>query len=226
MSSERPTPDGPTARQRWRVTFRRPAEAATIGGRDLQAAIEDRLVEANVPVVGHTQLATGLATGLATEHELLDVVLAERWPLPRAREAIGAALPPGHELVGCHDVWLGEPALAGQACGADYLATLGPDGPAAEVLRGGADALLAADHLERTRTKGGRSVPYDLRPLLRDLRVIDGPPCSLAIGVAIDPTRGTGRPEEVLLALAEAVGIPNLPITRLTRTRIHLTTHS
>jgi hypothetical protein len=223
MSPERPTPLAlRVARQRWRITFRRDAAAATIGGRDLQGAIEASLADAKVPVVGHTQLAAGLAAGLAAERELLDVVLAERWPVGRARDVIGAALPPGHELVDCHDVWLGEPALAAQACGADYRAVLGADAPSCVALRDAATILLDAPALERTRLKGGRSVPYDLRPLLRDIHVSEGPPIAIEVGVVIDPERGTGRPEEVVAALADALALPEIPVERLVRTRLHL----
>jgi len=223
MSPERPTPGAlRVARQRWRIAFRRDVAAATIGGRDLQATIEASLAEAKVPVVGHTQLAAGLAAGLAAERELLDVLLAERWPVSRARDVIGAALPEGHELVDCHDVWLGEPALAAQACGADYRAVLGPAAPSSGALRDAATILLDAPALERTRLKGDRSVPYDLRPLLRDIDVTDGPPIAIDFGVVIDPERGTGRPEEVVSALADALGLPEIPVERLVRTRIRL----
>ena len=206
------------ARQRWRVVFRRGAEAAQLGGRDLQAAIEANLAASGLPTVGRTQMAAGLPSGLAAERELLDVSLTERWPLARVRPTLSAALPPGHELVDCHDVWLGEPALAAQVRGADYRVVLAADGPTASHLRDAAGALLASEHIERTRAKGDRTVEYDLRPLLEAIEVeAEGPPVTLRIRVRIDQERGPGRPDEVVAALEHEAGTGHLAIERLTR---------
>jgi hypothetical protein len=219
MSATEPPPQ---PRQRWRVTFRRGPEAAGLGGRDLQAAIEENLATAGAPTTGRTQLAVGLSSGLAAEHELLDVILTERWPVSRARTTFAAALPLGHELIDCFDVWLGEPALAAQARGAEYRVQLSQAGPTPGRLRDAAQALLAADRLERSRVKGDRTVAYDLRSLIADVQVEgDEPPIVLRIAVRIDPERGTGRPEEVVAALADACGA-ELVIASLTRTRVWL----
>ncbi|HZM72746.1 MAG TPA: TIGR03936 family radical SAM-associated protein [Candidatus Polarisedimenticolia bacterium] len=211
------------ARQRWRVTFRRSSAAAAIAARELQATIEANLGEANVPVSGRTQLAAGLGAGIAAERELIDIELTERWSIDRARSVFAAALPPGHELVDCHDVWLGEPALAAQARGAIYRAELDERAPSPATLREAASSMMASERIARTRTKGGRPVEYDLRPLLSDVTIqSNGPPVVLGISVRIDPQLGTGRPEEVVAALAERCGVDGLEITALTRTRIVL----
>lgn len=204
------------SRQRWRVTFRRDAAAAQLGGRDLQAAIEANLAATRLPIAGRTQLAAGLPSGLAAERELLDVILTERWPVSRAREALSEALPPGHELVDCHDVWLGEPALAAQVRSADYQVVL-EGRPSTAALRDAARTLLASERIERTRVKSDRTVDYDLRPLLEAIEVdSEGPPVVLRIRVLIDQERGPGRPDEVVAALEAASGQP-LAIALLTR---------
>ena len=211
------------ARQRWRVMFRRSSAASEIAARELQTAIEANLERANVPTSGRTQLAAGLGAGIAAEGELIDVERTERWPIDRARSALASAMPPGHELVDCHDVWLGEPALAAQARGAIYRAELNEQAPSPARLREAASSLLGSDRIVRTRTKGGRPVEYDLRPLLSDVTIdSDGPPLVLGISVRIDPQLGTGRPEEVVAALAERCGIEGLRIAVLTRTGIVL----
>lgn len=213
----------PRSRQRWRVAFRRGAAGATIGGRDLQAAVEANLDAAGVPTVGRTQLAVSLASGLAAEHELLDVTLAGRWSVSRVRTVLAAALPPDHRIVDCHDVWLGEPALAAQARGAEYRVELATGTPSGSRLREAAVELLACERIERSRTKGDRAVAYDLRPLLADIEVeSDGPPAVLRIEVRIDPERGSGRPEEVIAALAQRCGGMTLEVASVTRTRIIL----
>lgn len=205
------------SRQRWRVVFRRDAAAAQLGGRDLQAAIEANLAASGLPLSGRTQMAAGLPIGLAAERELLDVTLTERWPLARARAALGEALPHGHELVDCHDVWLGEPALAAQVRSADYRIVL-EGAPSASRLSEAAAALLSREHIERTRAKGDRSVAYDLRPLVEAIEVEDdGPPVVLRVRVRIDQERGPGRPDEVVAALEAQSGIERLSVATLTR---------
>ena len=204
------------ARQRWRVVFRRDAAASQLGGRDLQAAVEANLAASGLPIAGRTQMAAGLPSGLAAERELLDVILTERWPVARARPALGEALPDGHELVDCHDVWLGEPALAAQARSADYRIVLDAEESAAR-LRAAAAALMSSNHIQRTRLKGDRTVEYDLRPLLEAIDIEDdGPPVVLRVRVRIDQERGPGRPDEVVAALGNA-GSERLGIATLTR---------
>jgi hypothetical protein len=51
-------------------------------------------------------------------------------------------------------------------------------------------------------------VAYDLRPLLIDLSVEPGPPPIVRTRTRFHPELGTGRPEEVLAALADRVGAP------------------
>ena len=211
------------ARQRWRMTFRRSGAASEIAARELQSFIDASLARAQVPTTGRTQLAAGLAAGMAAEGELIDIELTERWPIDRARSALASALPPGHELVDCHDVWLGEPALAAQARGAIYRAELNGRAPSPAAIREAARALLASDRIDRTRTKGGRAVEYDLRVLLSDVTVeSEGPPVVLGISVRIDPQLGSGRPDEVVAALAERCGVEGIDVATLTRTRIIL----
>ena len=66
-------------------------------------------------------------------------------------------------------------------------------------------------------------VTYDLRPLLLDVAVAEpGPPTVLDIRVRIHPSLGSGRPEEVVAALAEVVGRPLTP-TSMVRERLILT---
>jgi hypothetical protein len=75
-------------------------------------------------------------------------------------------------------------------------------------LAAAAAGLLAAATLPRMRTKGGVGRPYDLRPLLAEVRVVkdESGGHELLITTRLDPVLGAGRPEEVVLALAEATG--------------------
>jgi hypothetical protein len=116
-------------------------------------------------------------------------------------------LPDGWRLVDLYDVWLGAPALAGQIVAADYRIAV--SGGEARDLARAAQVLLAADHLPRERQKGTQSVTYDLRPLIADLEIVaSGPPVVLRTRTRFHPELGTGRPSEVIGALAEAAGVP------------------
>ena len=157
---------------------------------------------------------------LEVERELADILLTEFVPIWQVREGLTAHLPDGWRLVDLHDVWLGGPALAGQVAAADYrISVTGADG---EALATAATALLAANELPRERQKGGSTVSYDLRPLLADVGVVDdGPPVIVRARTRFDPVLGTGRPEEVVAALGDAVGTP-LDLSSLVRERLIL----
>jgi radical SAM-linked protein len=204
-------------RQRWRLAFRCAASDHPDARRDLVAAWVDRLAATGLPLTSRgagrarQPLALGapLPLGMAAERELADLVLTERLPAWRVREAVAATLPGGYQLVELGDVWLGAPPLAGAVAGADYRVTLASDAdPGPESLGGAADALLSEPSLPRVREKGGRDVVYDLRPLVAGIEVLGGPSTALRIRVRFDPERGSGRPEEVLGALAERLGRP------------------
>jgi radical SAM-linked protein len=162
-------------------------------------------------------MAAPLPAGSSAEQELLDIYLTRRLTVDRVRDALVPHLPAGRELVGLHDVWLGEPPLPAQVVAAEYQVELGQPAPAADEIQAAASRLLAARALPRERARGSGPVRYDLRPLVDDVRIADpGPPVSLRLRVRFDPGLGTGRPGEVLAALEELLGRP-LPVDRTVR---------
>lgn len=162
-----------------------------------------------------------LPVGMAANAELIDVVLTERWPAWRVRDALADRLPAGWRLVELHDVWLAGPPLAGRVAAADYVVTLVGEVPV-DSLRTAARDLLAAPALLRSRAKGEASVEYDLRPLVIDVEVRDGPPVTVTARTRIHPEIGTGRPEEVLAALGDRAGSA-IEIAGIVRERLVLT---
>jgi hypothetical protein len=205
-------------RQRWRLVVARSADAPRLAGRELADAWEAAIEATGLPLHrpagrARARVAFGapLPIGMAAERELGEVVLSAVLPVWRVRDALIGRLPAGWRLVDLYDVWLGSPALAGRVIGAEYRVmvdgTVEPDAVAAA-----ASALLAAERLPRNRLKGGSTVAYDLRPLLADIEVLDpGPPVVLRVRTRIHPELGTGRPEEVLAALADRLGCPLAP---------------
>jgi radical SAM-linked protein len=168
-----------------------------------------------------------LPAGMAAERELLDLFLVRRCTIGTVRDALATALPEGHELVDLHDVWLGVPALSGQVAAADYRVRVrAVEGPAMDLgaLATACQALIAAASLPRTRDKGGRQVQYDLRPLLASVSATGVDPdgvATLRIRTRFDQERGVGRPEEVVAAIGDALGLP-LKIEETVRERLLL----
>jgi hypothetical protein len=204
----------PPPRQRWRLVLARGPGAPELAGRELIDAWEGALEASALPLFrpigrprGRIAFGAPIPATLEVEHELADILLTEFVPTWQVREGLRGHLPEGWRLVDLYDVWLGGPALAGQVTGADYrISVSGADGPA---LAAAAAEVLTATELPRERQKGGSTVRYDLRPLLADVRVVDpGPPVMLRARTRFDPVHGTGRPEEVVAALGDAVGNP------------------
>jgi radical SAM-linked protein len=220
----------PEPRQRWRLVVARAVDAPRLARRETADAWEGAVDASGLPVAwtaatpARPRLAFGapLTMGMAAERELMDLVLTERLPRWRVREDLERVVPDGWSLVDLEDAWLGGPALGGIVAAADYRITLevGPDG--AEAVDEACRAVLAAATLPRQREKGGSLVAYDLRPLLADVAVvIDGPPVVIRTRTRFHPSLGTGRPEEVVAALADQLGWP-LAASSIVRERLLL----
>ncbi len=217
-------------RQRWRLTLARGPDAPRLAGRELNEAWEAALEAAGLPLArggggskpkAPVAFAAPLPVGMTAEAELMDVLLCDRWPAWRTREAMHGAMLPGWTLSDVEDVWLGAPALAAAVCAADYRIALGGDVDAA-ALDGAAERVIGARSVFRTREKGGSSVRYDLRPLLESIEVVAGSPVVLRVRTRFDPQLGNGRPEEVVAALADELG-HDLVIGEVIRERLILT---
>jgi radical SAM-linked protein len=209
-----------------RLTFERAGEPAggAITGRDYAALWESALGASGLPVARtdagrlRFSIAAPLPAGATGRAELADVWLTERRPVWGVRERIERGIPAGHRLIGLEDVWLGAPSLVGRVAAADYEVTLAAVDLATTRLAAAASELLAADRLPRERSKGGGTKSYDLRPLLLDLDIAAKPANHPVIRMRtrIHPELGSGRPDEVVAALGDALGA-GLKITSISR---------
>jgi radical SAM-linked protein len=218
--------------QRWRVVFRRSADAPDAVVRDARRAWDQSLTESGLPAAGldagsrpKLALAAPLAAGVAGERELVDVWLTARLPRWQVREALERNLPPGHELVDLYDVWLRTPSLPGQVAASVYRCPLS-EGREAGPIADAARDMLEAHQLPRERPKGDSIVVYDLRPMIEDVAIeeTDDGGHDLVMILCHHPERGIGRPEEVLAELAARLGADSPPVAvdRLVRERIVL----
>lgn len=221
------TPAAPTRSekaQRLRVRFARGPEAAEIGHLDMARCWERAFRAAGI-AVSYSQgnrpqariaLAAGLATGVTSDGELLDVVLATRTAPPEIAGRLTPHLPPGVTAAEAWEVGMSTPSLPAAMRWADYDVEV--DGVTGD---GAADAiasLLARDSLPWDDTRGEKVRHYDLRAMIRELRVAasDSRCVRLAMRLRCD-ARGVGRAEQVVKAL----GLPEPQ--RVHRRRLILT---
>jgi radical SAM-linked protein len=212
-------------RQRWRIVFARDEEARYLSHLDTVRAWERAFRRGDIPVAtsegfsprSKLVFAAPLQLGMLAEHELADAFLAERLSAPDLRERLAAGMPRGYRVVDLHDVWIGAQALAPQLVAADYRMTLlnVERGPLEQAIA----RLLATERLPRERRKETRSIAYDLRPLLLDLRVRAadpgaappdaGPMSATCLWMRLRHSQdsGSGRPDEAVAALAEELGL-------------------
>jgi radical SAM-linked protein len=230
-------PLDPAPRQRWRILFRRDEDARFLAHLDAMKLWERALRRAGIPVAQTEGMsprprivfAAPLPLGMLAEREIVDIVLSRRLTVADLRARLTASLPPGFGLVDLFDVWLHAPSVASQLTGASYRIDVAgrADAPCggAQVTRA-ARAILESERLDRRRQKEKKVVAYDLRPLIVSLEVLDwgdadGGAGSIRTVVRHSQDEGTGRPDEVVAALAEAIPA-ELEVVRAVRERLIL----
>jgi Uncharacterized protein conserved in bacteria (DUF2344) len=232
--SERPERPASEPRQRWRITYARDVVPPEQVGRVALDSWQASIVGAGLPAAAadgdpsrpRLSFAAPLPAAARGEAELLDLWLVDRLPAWRLREALARCLPQRHTWVDAEDVWLGAPALPGQVVAADWRIEVATAASAAndlaERLVEAADRLTAARTIERTRMKAGAARPYDLRPLIAAVGIEPGPPLVVIARTRFDPERGSGRPEELVAAIADTAGT-QLDVVAMTRVRLLFT---
>ena len=214
---ERSGGPAPEPRQRWRIVFARSAAASSVQPADEAGQWTAALAAAGVPLAAgggkstRPRLTFGAPAppGVACEGELADLVLTERLTRADLRDRLERACPPDRRVVDLYDVWLGEPSLAARLAAADYRIVVG--GASADDLAVAAGELLAATTLPRRRSKGeGRTVDYDLRPLVLDLTTRASRTATdeaiVRVRLRLAQDGPSGRIEELVAALAENTG--------------------
>jgi radical SAM-linked protein len=224
-------------RQRWRVVFARDEEARYLSHLDAVTQWERAFRRGSIPVATtggfnarpKLVFAAPLQLGMLAEHELADLFLDERLTSPALRTRLAAGMPAGYRVVDLHDVWIGAPALAPQLVAADYRMIL--FGVQGERLAAAAAQLMAATNLKRDRRREAKTISYDLRPLIIDLRAEEGrtagdsrelgseegsgsvyvsdPAAAAGLWMRLrhSQERGSGRADEVVAALADELGL-------------------
>jgi radical SAM-linked protein len=203
---------------RARITFSKTGALRYIGHLDLQTLWERAARRAGLPLAYshgfHPQpkinFASPLPLGFSSRAEVLDMRLQSEVELGDLPRRLEAALPPGIRILGVLEVDEAAPALQTQVQAADYEVSLIEVADAA-ALEQAARRLMEATSLPRTR----RGKPYDLRPLIEELRV-ESAGGALKILMRLSAREAaTGRPEEVLDELGIAAGHARIERSRL-----------
>ncbi len=192
--------------QRLRVTYGVDGPLCYASLLDMLGLWERLLRRARVPVAysqgynPHQRLQFGspLPVGYSSECEPLDVFLAERMaPLVFARAVVGQA-PAGLTIAQVLEVPLRGPALQSVMRAAHYRVRICARQGEDEV-RAAVSQLLGRAFIVRQRIRKRRTVDYDLRRLINDVRYAcaDGNWHELHMDLACG-MGGSGRPEEII----------------------------
>ncbi len=191
--------------QRLRLTFRKEGPTRFIGHLDLARTLERSLNRARIPVsysLGFNQrprmqMASALPLGYTSDCELADVWLMERMEPEVAQQQMMARMAPGIVVWQVVEVPLKEPPLQVLTTDATYIVTV-LDAVDTAVLHQRISDLLAVPTLRRIR----RDKPYDLRPLVLDLALVEPLTEPVQLTMRLKLAEGqTGRPDEVLAEL-------------------------
>lgn len=202
-------------RQRWRLVFARGDAALYLSHLDIAKLWERAFRRAGIPVAlsggfnarPRLIFAAPLPLGTLAEGEIADIYLSERLTLADLRARLQRDLPNGFTLVDLHDVWINAPAVAARLAAADYR--LEVTGVSLEALAGACARLLALPALEREKRREKKVTTYDLRPLVLALACEPAPlgeGSLLRMRLRHAQEGGSGRPEEVVAALADLAG--------------------
>jgi len=190
---------------RIRVTFAKAEPMHFTSHLDLYRAWERMLRRADLPLVfsqGYNprprlQLAAPLPLGITSCCEIIDFWLSGGPDdLKTICSRLIQAQPPGIDVLEVENVELGSPPLQKKVNAAEYTVSLLDRTPNLEPK---IEALMKSETIVRQR----RGKSYDLRPLIKDLTLspeVDNSSNQIFMCLGAQEG-GTGRPEEVLLAL-------------------------
>ncbi len=191
---------------RIRITFAKQGALRYTGNLDLHKIWERTARRANLALAysqgfhpqPKMQLAAALPLGFSSRCELIDMRVEGQVDLSTLPERLQEAVPPGLNILAVEEIDETSPPLQTQIIAGEYEVTFF-DEIDENRLTQSLTTVLEAQSLPRER----RGKPYDLKPLIEDLRRIEpdgaGHP-RLFMRLTSIPS-ATGRPEEVLDAL-------------------------
>jgi len=195
--------------QRIVVAFGRGEELKYISHLDMMRLWQRALRRAGMPLAysqgfnpqPRIAIASPLAVEVTSEGELMDVFLERKVSIDFFTRAVGEQLPQGIRIMAVKDIWLRLPSLQSRLRFAEYRVGVKSEREPEEV-KEAIRSLLKKESLFWEHSRGEKVHRYDLRMLVDDIWVIgeEEPDCFLGMRLYSD-SRGSGRPDQVLLAL-------------------------
>ena len=195
--------------QRLRITFSRGEEIKYISHLDLMRYWERIVVRASIPIAysegfnprPRIALAAPLPVGVTSECELMDIFLLDNFSPQVFHESVTSQLTTGLQLSKVEEVPLDSPSLQTQICSIEYRVIV-ETSLSTEEINQAIETLLRAEHLPWQQMRNTILAKYDLRPLIENVWLLrrEDACCVLGMRLRVTP-RGTGRPEQVALAL-------------------------
>ena len=146
-------------------------------------------------------IAAALAVGVTSEGELMDVFLERKVSLDFFTRAVEEQLPKGVKILNVKDIWPRLPSLQSQLRFAEYRVEIGLEGEPGEMDRV-VMGLLEKESLFWEHSRGEKIHKYDLRALVDDIWILSEGESNCVLGMRLhNNPRGSGRPDQVLLAL-------------------------
>jgi radical SAM-linked protein len=187
---------------RVRITFSKQGALRYTGNLDLHKILERSIRRAKLPLAYsqgyHPQprinLAAALPLGFSSRAEVLDMWLNEE--VESVAAVLQAQVPSGLTILQAEQVDDREPSLQSQVIGAEYQVEI-TEAEHGSGLSEKVASVMESESIPRVR----RNKPYDLRPLIEELTVIDVNQLFMRLTAR---EGATGRPEEVL----DELGIP------------------
>ena len=184
-----------------RLQYTKIGKIRWIGHRDVARAMERGFRVAELPLAftqgfsPHPKVSFGLAlsTGHESEAEYLDLVFTEELDTDALPARLTDALPAGMSVVAATPLADRAPALQEAVTAVSWRVEIDPDGDAADRIRAGLERPV----IEITRTRKGREVVEDIRPVVRSIGMSDDG----IVEMELNTQPRCAKPGEILAAL-------------------------
>jgi radical SAM-linked protein len=194
-----------------RLRFAKRGKVRFISHRDVARAFERAFRVEQLPLAftqgfsPRPKVSFGLAlsVGHESDAEYLDFELVEPVPLDALARRLSGALPEGVDVTGVAGLADRAPSLQDSVTTVNYRVTVTRDAgsPEAEEVASLLDRAMARSALPVTRTRKGREVTDDLRPIVRAMTVEGVADLGPVIDFELSTNPRGARPAEVLAAV-------------------------
>lgn len=201
---------------RYRIEFSKGEEVRFISHLELMRAFQRAMRRAQLPLAfsegfnpqPKMSFASALAVGVTSQQEYMDLELKKDLAAEEVKELLAQNLPPGLKILRCVKIPLKSPALMSLVAAADYKIRV-PIREDADQFPQGLEELLKRKSIVIQKQGKKGLTEKELRPGIYSLEYIgvEGNWVEFTMRLKAG-SQGNIRPDEVLLALKDIVGLP------------------